>query len=68
MLLSYVLVTLGSLNTPPKILGSFGIKARVGFEVDNALRVGSGEQLWYLVPGYELRALATSSSIPGKIH
>ena len=38
--------------------------ARVGYGIDNIWVESSNEQAWYPIPGYELRAPLTWSSIP----
>lgn len=54
-----------------RLIGRIGIKTRIGFEVDNALRTdpntGATIQLWYPIPGHELRAPVTWSHLPGKV-
>lgn len=54
------------LKVDRRMLGRLGIKTRIGFEVDNVLRE-DGTQLWYPIPGHELRAPVTWSHLPGKV-
>lgn len=48
-----------------KWLGFIPVKVRVGYEIDNVVR-DDGTQLWYPIPGAELRAPVTWSVLPGK--
>ena len=48
-----------------KWLGFIQVKVRVGYEIDNVVR-DDGTQLWYPIPGAELRAPVTWSVLPGK--
>lgn len=54
------------LKTQRRIVGAWAIKSRVGFEVDN-LFGPDGQQLWFPIPGQELRAPVTWSVLPGKL-
>ena len=49
-----------------KVLGKLHIKTRVGFEVDNVFCGDYDPQMWYPIDGYELRAPATWSVLPGR--
>lgn len=48
-----------------KWLGFIPVRVRIGYEIDNAVR-DDGTQLWYPIPGADLRAPVTWSVIPGK--
>ena len=48
-----------------KWLGFIPVKVRIGFEIDNVF-TDKGEQAWYPLPGYDLRAPVTWSVIPGR--
>ena len=49
-----------------KVLGKLHIKTRVGFEVDNVFSGQYDPQMWYPLPGVELRAPVTWSVMPGR--
>ena len=49
-----------------KVLGKLHIKTRVGFEVDNVFSGVYDPQMWYPLPGVELRAPVTWSVMPGR--
>lgn len=49
-----------------KVLGRLHIKTRVGFEVDNVFSGQYDPQMWYPLPGVELRAPVTWSVLPGR--
>lgn len=49
-----------------KVLGKLYIKTRVGFEVDNVFSGQYDPQMWYPLPGIELRAPVTWSVMPGR--
>lgn len=55
------------INFKKKIIGNYGIKGRMGFEVDNVFGGVYAPQLWYPIPGYELRGPVTRSFLPGKL-
>lgn len=47
-----------------KLIGPLVLHIRVGYEIDNVVRE-DGTQLWYPVPGADLRAPVTWSVLPG---
>ena len=49
-----------------KVLGKLHLKTRVGFEVDNVFSGQYAPQMWYPLPGVELRAPVTWSVMPGR--
>lgn len=49
-----------------KVLGKLHLKTRVGFEVDNVFSGQYDPQMWYPLPGVELRAPVTWSVMPGR--
>ena len=49
-----------------KLLGFIPANVRIGYEISNVWRESDGAQLWYPIPGYELRAPLTWSVIPGR--
>ncbi|CAN7345588.1 hypothetical protein LJR074_001976 [Acidovorax sp. LjRoot74] len=46
-----------------KWLGLVPVRVRIGYEIDNVVR-DDGTQLWYPIPGHDLRAPVTWSTIP----
>ncbi|GAD20974.1 hypothetical protein [Acidovorax sp. MR-S7] len=52
------------LLTTRQILGKLHIKTRKGFEVDNVFSGPVTPQMWFPIPGYELRAPVTWSVLP----
>jgi hypothetical protein len=48
-----------------KWLGFIPVRVRIGYEIDNAVR-DDGTQLWYPIPGAELRAPITWSVLPAR--
>lgn len=48
-----------------KWLGFIPVRVRIGYEIDNVVR-DDGTQLWFPIPGHDLRAPVTWSVIPGK--
>jgi len=49
--------------TTDKLLGFIPVRVRLGYEIDNVVR-DDGTQLWYPIPGHELRAPLTWSVLP----
>lgn len=49
-----------------KRLGIIPVKVRIGYEISNIWRESDGAQLWYPLPGFDLRAPVTWSILPGK--
>lgn len=47
-----------------KIIGRFNWQTRLGYEIDNLWSESQNVQGWYPIPGYELKAPVTNSSIP----
>lgn len=47
-----------------KLIGKLNWQTRLGYEVDNLWSKSQNIQGWYPIPGYELRAPVTNSSIP----
>ena len=47
-----------------KLLGKLYLRRRVGYEIDNITKGPGTPQLWYPLPGYELRAPLTWSVLP----
>ena len=52
------------LKVTRKLIGKLYLKTRVGFEVDNVFSGPLTPQMWFPIPGYELRAPATWSVLP----
>lgn len=46
-----------------KLIGNFGLKIRIGYEIDNVFK--DGVQQWYPIKGHELKAPITWSILPG---
>jgi hypothetical protein len=44
----------------------FGLKYRLGHEIDNVFDLKTGEQRWYPIPGYDLKTPVTWSVLPKK--
>lgn len=53
------------IDASDKWLGLIPVRVRIGYEIDNAVR-DDGVQLWFPIPGHDLRAPVTWSVIPGK--
>ncbi len=49
-----------------KLLGLVPMVTRIGYELDNVWVERTGEQAWYPLPGFELRATVTWSVLPGR--
>ncbi|WP_441280551.1 hypothetical protein [Tardiphaga sp. 862_B3_N1_1] len=49
-----------------KLIGNFGIKTRIGYEIDNVWRFDNNLQGHYPVPGWQLRAPLSCTVLPGK--
>ena len=47
-----------------KLVGKLSLKTRVGFEVDNVFSGPLAPQMWYPIPGHDLRAPVTWSVLP----
>ena len=52
--------------TEKRLLGPWMLRTRTGFEVDNVFSESHGAQSWYPESGFELRAPATHSVLPGR--
>jgi len=44
----------------------FGLKYRLGHEIDNVFDLSTGEQRWYPIPGYDLKAPVSWSILPSR--
>lgn len=54
------------IKTSTRLIGPLCINARAGYEIDNVFSGDYTPQMWWPVPGYELRAPVTSSTLPGR--
>ena len=52
------------LKVTRKLVGKLSLKTRVGFEVDNVFSGPLAPQMWYPIPGHDLRAPVTWSVLP----
>jgi len=52
------------LNTERRLIGPLVLRGRYGFEVDNVFSGQYSPQMWFPIPGYELRAPVTWSTVP----
>lgn len=53
--------------TQRRVVCSWGLKTRHGYEIDNVFGGQYAPQLWYPAPGFELRAPVAWSTVPGKL-
>lgn len=53
-------------NTSKPWIGSYHLKSRKGFEIDNIFCGKLSPQLWFPIPGYQLRAPVSYSTLPRK--
>ena len=53
-------------KTSTRIAGALCINTRRGYEIDNVFSGDYSPQMWWPVPGYELRAPVTWSTVPGR--
>ena len=53
-------------KTSFRLAGDLAINTRRGFEIDNIFSGDYTPQMWWPVPGYELRAPVTWSTVPGR--
>ncbi|WP_313082526.1 hypothetical protein [Pulveribacter sp.] len=51
-------------NTERRLIGRLSLHGRYGFEVDNVFSGQFSPQMWFPIPGYELRAPVTWSTVP----
>lgn len=54
------------INAADKWLGVVPVKVRIGYEISNVWRESDGAQLWFPIPGKDLRAPVTWSILPGR--
>lgn len=55
--------TAWQLKSFKKLVAGFGLKTRIGYEIDNVFK--NGVQQWYPIPDHDLRAPLTWSVLPG---
>lgn len=48
------------------LIGNLAINTRRGYEIDNVFSGDYSPQMWWPVPGYELKAPVTWSTVPGR--
>ncbi len=53
-------------KTSTKLMGKLHINGRHGYEIDNVFSGDYTAQMWWPVPGYELKAPVTWSTLPGR--
>ena len=53
-------------KTSFRLIGNLAINTRRGFEIDNIFSGDYTPQMWFPVPGYELKAPVTWSTVPGR--
>jgi hypothetical protein len=51
-------------NATRKVVGRLSVKTRIGYEITNLWIESTGEQAWYPIPGYDLKAPVTWSVLP----
>ena len=53
-------------KTSFRLVGDLAINTRRGYEIDNVFSGDYTPQMWFPVPGYELKAPVTWSTVPGR--
>lgn len=53
-------------KTSFRLIGNLAINTRRGYEIDNVFSGDYSPQMWWPVPGYELKAPVTWSTVPGR--
>jgi hypothetical protein len=52
-------------NTDRSLIGNLALQGRYGYEIDNVMCGQDAPQMWYPIPGYELRAPVAWVTVPG---